>query len=193
MTKQTQLEQNKLVWIESIKKGNPKALNLLYRVYRKEFVNWICKKTGCNQETALDIFQESVFALYKNAKAGRIDDIKSTIKTYLFTIGKRCYMYQNRKDRLEIDSLEENESILEKLIIVPNNSKSLTDRQQLVSTFLSRLRPICQDILTMFYYENLSMKVIAERQNYRSVNVAKVMKARCMKSLRKLVQGQKGK
>lgn len=194
MREDKQIEEDKFRWIETIKAGDSKALELLYRAYRREFISWMYNKTGCDRETALDVFQESVLALYKNAKAGYIDDIGSSIKTYLFAIGKKRYWAQSKENKLQVVSLEEeDESILEKLMVVPQIFKPATDRQKMISTLLSRLRPMCQDILVLFYYKNMSMKLLAEQQNYRSVNVAKVMKNRCMESLRKLVLGSEKK
>lgn len=187
MTGLTQLEQNKYEWLKRIKAGDSKALELLYRTYRKEFIRWICHQTACDEELALDIFQESVLALYKNAKKGHLDKLKGSIKTYLFAIGRKLFLLQNRNNRIKTADLEVDKGFLEQLKIVPQHAKNLTDRQQMVVELIPRLRMLCQDLLYMFYYEGLSMKEIVERQNYKTVNVAKVMKARCMESLRKMV------
>ncbi len=187
MTELTQLEQNKDQWIERIKAGDSKALHLLYRIYRKEFIKWICQKTACDEELALDIFQESVLALYKNAKMGRLNELRGSIKTYLFAIGRKLFLLQNRNNRVKTANFEVDKGLLEQLKITPQHAKSLTDRQEMVVELIPRLRMLCQDLLYLFYYEGLSMKEIVEKQNYKTVNVAKVMKARCMKSLRKMV------
>lgn len=187
MIKATQLEENRDDWIKQIKMGNSKALELLYRAYRKEFVWWLCRQNACTEQMALDIFQESVLALYKNAKAGHLDKMKSSVKTYLFAIGRKIFARQNERKKLKMISLEESLNVLKQLKTMPIESESLTERQELISVLLPKLRLVCQDILLMFYYQKMSMKEIAIKQNYRSANVAKVMKARCMESFRKLV------
>ncbi len=186
-----QLESNKELWVNKVKMKDSKALELVYRAYRKEFVVWMVRKTSCTQETALDIFQESVLALYKNAKAGHLDEMRSSLKTYLFSIGYKIFYHQKRK--LESSNtlfLEDRKEILQQMPIMPSKSETLNERQQLVSKYLLKLRLTCQDILTMYYYKGMSMKEIAEEQNYSSANVAKVMKLRCMKALRKVVLQQ---
>lgn len=185
------LEKNKESWVEQVKTGDSRALELLYRAYRKEFVIWIVRKSSCRQELALDIFQESVLALYKNAKAGHLDVMRSGLKTYLFSIGYKIFYHQKRK--LESPNtlfLEERKEILQQMVAMPTNSEDLNERQKLISQSLLKLRLACQDILTMFYYKGRTMKEIAEEQNYSSPNVAKVMKVRCMKALRKIVLQQ---
>lgn len=183
----TQLEQNKSKWLEAVKKGDSKALELLYRAYRTEFVGWLCAKTNANQEMALDMFQESVLILYKNAKSGRLDTISSSIKTYLFAVGKRNYLYRNRQHKVKAADLELEDLPIEQLIVFPKEGNPMTDRQQLVATLLPKMRPTCRNILYLFYYQNQRLKEIAENLNYKNTNVVKVMKVRCMEALRKLV------
>ncbi|MFK7905256.1 MAG: RNA polymerase sigma factor [Chitinophagales bacterium] len=187
MTELTQLEQNKYQWLERIKEGESKALEVLYRAYRKEFIRWLCQKTACDEELALDIFQESVLVLYKNAKTGRLGEMKGSIKTYLFAVGRKLFLLQNRNNRIKTANLEVDKGLLEQLKIVPQHAKNLTDRQQMVTELIPRLRMLCQDLLYMFYYEGLNIKEITQRQNYKTTNVTKVMKSRCMESLRKMV------
>ena len=98
----TNLEQNKWRRVERLKEGDSKALKLLYRMYRKEFVEWLMQKQStCTPEIAVDIFQESVLALYKHAKAGRLDAVRSSIKTYLFAIGNKLFLLQNRTKKIK--------------------------------------------------------------------------------------------
>ncbi len=185
-----QLENDKDQWLELVKQGNSSALEKLYRTYRKDFVKWLCYKTSCNRELALDIFQESVLALYKNAKSGRLTEFQNTIKVYLFSIGKKIYLDQNRRKKIKTNSLETNEALLEDLLVVPQHENDLNERQQLVSKLLKKMRPACKKMLHLFYYRGFDMKEIAAEFNYKSANVTKVMKGRCMETLRVLVYRQ---
>ena len=186
-----ELEKNREIWVKRVKTGDTRALELLYRAYRGEFIVWIVRKTSCTQEMALDLFQDSVLALYKNAKAGHLDEMRSSLKTYLFSIGYKMFYHQKRK--LEASStlfLEERKEVLQQMVVMPGKNEDLNERQKLVSQSILKLRLSCQDILTMYYYKGMNMKDIAEEQNYSSANVAKVMKLRCMKALRKIVMKQ---
>lgn len=184
----TQFEENRQEWVKQVKSGDStKALELLYRAYRKEFIFWITQQNACTEQMALDIFQESVLALYKNAKKGHLDAMKSSIKTYLFAIGRKIFLKQTQRQKIKWDSLDDNPQIYEKLESTLLPEKHLSDRQLLISKLLPKLRLVCQDILVSFYYKNMSLKAIAEQQGYRSTNVAKVMKSRCMEGFRKLV------
>ncbi len=191
MNYQTQLEQNKDAWLEGIKKGDSKGLELIYRAYRTEFIKWISHNTSFSVEMATDLFQESVLVLYKNVKAGKLEDLTSSIKTYLFAIGKRLYANHQRKQKIETKTLTVEDFSIKELAIMPKESNTLNERQELVSKLLNKMRYPCKDILTMFYYKGFSIKEIVAEMEYKSVNVIKVLKVRCMKSLRKMVFQQK--
>ncbi len=181
----TQLEENREKWLQAIKVGNSKALELMYRTYRTGFVNWLCQNMGCDAENARDIFQESVVALYKNAKAGRLDNMKSSIKTYLFGIGKKRYLYHQRQTKIKTDELGAAELKLE--TPAPPIENILNERQLLVSSLLGEMRLGCREILTLFYYRGYKSKEIAQKLNYKSDRVVRSLKVRCMEILRKLV------
>ncbi len=188
-TEANKFEENEMEWLEAVKRGDSKAVEQIYRAYRKWFVDWLRQKTGCNQETALDIFQDSVLAFYKNTKSGKLDTLTSSIKTYIFAIGYKMYLYRNRQRKIKSESLDSNKALLSQLSI-PEEPNVLNDQQKMISALMKHLRPICRNILKSFYYEGLSLKLIAQKHNYKSSNVAKVMKARCMESLRKTVRAQ---
>ena len=190
MNEASQIEKNKVQWIEEIKNGDSKALELLYRAYRKEFMVWLCQKMACDSEMALDIFQESVLAFYKNAKMGKLEGFSSSVKTYLFAIGKKIYLYRNRQHKVKLSGLELDDLPIEKLLVSSKDGNSLSDRQALISNLLPKLRPNCKNLLFSFYYEGLRLKEITQKLNYKNVNVAKVMKARCMEALKKMVYQQ---
>ena len=187
MNHQKNLEDNKDDWIKMVKRGNSKALELLYRAYRQDFVTWICKTTSCERHMAVDIFQESALVIYKNAKAGRLDNLKSSIKTYLFAVGKRVYLFLQRKQKVAMESLEMENIPLEKLLILPKEPDLMNKRQKMVSKLLTKMRYPCREILLLYYYRGFDLKEITEELEYKNVNVIKVLKFRCMNTLRKAV------
>ncbi|MFK7905343.1 MAG: RNA polymerase sigma factor, partial [Chitinophagales bacterium] len=71
-------------WLSEFKKGKASAVNVLYEEFRPFFVRLMQQKHRCNEEEAIDIFQDSIIVLYKNAQVGKLDDLSSQLKTYLF-------------------------------------------------------------------------------------------------------------
>jgi DNA-directed RNA polymerase specialized sigma24 family protein len=83
--------------IRMIKDKDQRGLTLLYESFRPEFVNWITKFTGCNGEDASEYYQAAVLIMYDNIHNGRLEDLRSSLKTYLFSIGKNLIWDRNRQ------------------------------------------------------------------------------------------------
>ena len=73
--------------IEGIKTNNPKALQEFQNNNKKGFLLFI-NRYNLSTEDALDVYQDAIVALVENAKKGKIDNLQSSISTYLFGIGK---------------------------------------------------------------------------------------------------------
>ncbi len=175
-----------LLWISEMKKGNSKLVASLYKQYKGDFVRWIRNKTSCSEELAVDVFQDSILALYENIKKGKIVAFDYTVKTYLFGIGKKVYLLHLRRlkqERFQTVSLEDNGVDTNQLNIqIPVNN--LSEKKSLL-TLLLKMKDPCKSILYMFYYKEFKIKEIAEELKYKNENVVRVQKARCMTALRK--------
>jgi RNA polymerase sigma factor (sigma-70 family) len=78
--------------------GNHAVFGDLYAAYRTDFIRFGCKKSGCTEEECADAFQEAVIALYENIRDRRLTEMNSSVKTYLFSIGKfKLINLQKRK------------------------------------------------------------------------------------------------
>ena len=73
--------------IKQLKNRDRNALKEVYNDYRREFFKF-ANRYETDQSTLEDIFQDALIALYENAQNGKLDTIKSSLKTYLFSIGK---------------------------------------------------------------------------------------------------------
>ena len=161
-------------------------LKALYNQYRAEFLNF-GRRYNLDQDTLSDVYQEAFLALRKRAVQGKLDAIDSSMKTYLFGIGKfKIY------DEIKIKKREvpyENQLHLvgdEVPEIEIANEPQLTEKQVLMRKYLKQLGEKCRQVLTMFYYRGLNIKEIAEEAGYGNENVVKAQKSRCLKTLRQL-------
>jgi DNA-directed RNA polymerase specialized sigma24 family protein len=64
---------------------------------------------------------------------------------------------------------------------------NLTDRQKSLTLGIRKLGKKCQDVITLFYSQQLSIAEIADRMGYKTENVVKAHKSRCMKTLKQIV------
>ncbi len=168
--------------IESIRDGEEKGLIQIYKEYRSEFVQWVTKKYGIDPSLADDGFQEAILALRFNIIHGRLQQLSSTLKTYLFSIGKNQVLGRLKKSKYELSS--DNPGLLASEVWTSSRRGELSDRQRKVRDSILKMEEPCKTILRMFYYLGYSMDVIAARMEYKSKDVAKTQKSRCLKKLK---------
>ncbi|MEM6297959.1 MAG: sigma-70 family RNA polymerase sigma factor [Bacteroidota bacterium] len=169
-------------FLQQIRRGNQGVLQDLYRDHREPFVRWAEHKYPCTQSQLLDIFQDAVIVFYRNVAQGKLTELNSSPKTYLFAIGKNLiYKSLRRESRWE----EIDETICEPLEI--EREYESMEQKQLLGKALGELGDSCQQILKMFYYRNFAMQAIKEQLGYKSEAVARTKKKRCLQYLRKIV------
>lgn len=178
---------NQPISVESILKGDPDTIDHIYRSYQPDFVSFCRKQFGLDHDEAREIFQDSVVTLYENVINGRVTDMKSTIKTYLFAIGKyKSLEFLRRMGRQE--KYTAGLATTEADLIEPDSIESdseLLRRQRLMKECVRELGQACQEILTLYYFQQLSMVQICEKLQYKNEETVKSQKFKCMQQLRK--------
>ncbi len=173
--------------IEALKNRDPNALKQIYSNNRLAFIGF-AKKYPIAEEDVIDIYQDAIIALRDNAVNGTIDDLKSELKTYLFSIGK--YMiYSKLKQQKKTHLVEDSSRFIndEETITYNININELTNEQkQLQAAFIS-LGQKCKEVLTLFYYRGFDLEDIMKKLNYTNKDVVKSQKSRCLKSLKSLI------
>lgn len=178
-----QLEQE---LFKALKKGSERAFKEVYEVNRGLFINF-ARKYGLVNEEILDIYQDAYIAFYENIQNGKLVEMKSSIGTYLISIGKYKILERLRKQGKRADNVEvlnvvsEVDEELEGFDIV---HEEMTPEQKLLAMYFQKLGEKCKAILTMFYYKKYSVKEIMVEGGYNSENVVKSQKSRCLKTLK---------
>ena len=173
--------------IAQLKKRDSNALKEVYRTYKTEFIRF-ARRFSSNDVLLEDVFQDALIAVYENAMSGRLDALKSSLKTYLFSTGKfmlfkkfrntkeiatdETYIFDRRETAVMEDVFEETE---------PNEHQ-----RKMVENF-KKLGDKCREILELFYLQGLKLDEIVGVQGYENKNVAKSQKSRCLKTLKELV------
>ncbi|WP_296380149.1 sigma-70 family RNA polymerase sigma factor [Winogradskyella sp.] len=173
--------------IEALKNRDQNALKQIYSNNRLAFIGF-AKKYPIAREDVIDIYQDAIIALRDNAVNGTIDDLKSELKTYLFSIGK--YMIYNKvKQQNKLHLVEDRSHFINKEIELSVNTynNELTDKQKQLQTAFKTLGQKCKDVLTLFYYRGFDLEEIMKELNYNTKDVVKSQKSRCLKTLRDLI------
>jgi len=128
-------------WLIEFKAGKRQAANVLYDEYRPVFVKWMRKKHKCNEEVAIDVFQDSIIILYKNAQKGKLDDLQSKLQSYLFGIGQNVFL--RRVTRQKKTSSEEELKGMKSPEMGIEKQLQLKDRKKMIAQLLKKMRDPC--------------------------------------------------
>lgn len=170
--------------IEQLKSGDEKTIRSIYEDHKNGFLLF-ASRYGLDKEELIDIYQDAVIALIENAKKGKIDDLKSSLTTYLFGIGKFMVFQRLKKKNKTIPSDE-----LERFELEYDDYSEDEMNIQLLSLRegLKKLGEQCLKVLTLFYYEEKKLDEIQALLGYTNKDVLKSQKSRCLKQLKDLTK-----
>ncbi len=168
--------------ITTLRTGDPVAYQVIYEGYRDAFIAF-AGTYDLDQDAILDVYQESMIVLYENIMKGKVKTFSSSIKTYLFGIGKFKLYEQLRaqKKLVLVDDFQDQEA----MIAVENTE--LTERQKALKQHFQKLGERCRNILELFYLQGFKIKEIVIAANYENENTVKAQKSRCLKQLKTMM------
>lgn len=179
-------KQSEEALFKLLKNGSEAAFKKVYESNRELFINF-ARKYGLGNDDILDIYQDTYVVFYENIRNGKLIEMKSAIATYLISIGKYKILERLRKNNKKVDSSEVLNAVkdvdyqLESFDIV---YEELSPEQKLLQKHFETLGEKCKAILTMFYYKKFNIKKIMIEGGYKSENVVKSQKSRCLKTLK---------
>jgi RNA polymerase sigma-70 factor (ECF subfamily) len=174
---------------EKLKIGDESVLAEVYGNYRDEFVFWMVKKYGCDTDVALEIYQNAILLLCENLRSGSLEIITSSIKTYLFALGKNKYFeFKRYKERFDIDDYSIYANYIENT--TDESISRYEDNFKKVKKSIVLLGEPCKSILEMFYYTKMTCEEISTRLNYKNEDTVKNQKYKCLLKLKKIFEQQ---
>lgn len=194
-------------FVAEIQKRNDRVTETFYHECKKYFMSSY-KAVFSREDMKEDIFQQSFVKLwteietrkiflgedngiYRYDRYGKIRILVCNLKTFLIDIAKNEYRDWLRNDRLTLqDDFESFAHMVEvQLAVRPNESSDLL-KEQIVANCVSELPPRCKDILTMFYYKEMTLDeiILARGEKNVSKNGLKTGKYKCMETLKTKVK-----
>lgn len=165
--------------LERIGRGDEKALDFLYQKYYRMMTRIVLTNSGTEDE-AKDVFQDALIVFWQKAANGKLV-LTSKISTYLYSICQNLWRKElERKSRLAHETKDG--------IVEPEDD--LQERSQIIRHCIAELGDTCRKVLTYYYFDGLSMDVIAERLGFSSTDTAKTKKYKCKKRLDNLVKSK---
>lgn len=172
--------------LQQVYEGQVDVLQNPYQEYKTEFMAF-CQRFGASREDILDAYQDAFVALIENVQHRGIRTLKSSLKTYVFGIGKFILFKKLKRAGRTLECLELEDDALEYLDGYEEKDE-LTQNQRDLKKGLALLGGKCHEILRLFYYRQFSIEMIRTRMGYLNDNTVKAHKSRCMKKLRDLVK-----
>jgi RNA polymerase sigma factor (sigma-70 family) len=157
------------------------AIFFIYQEYSDTISSFILANSGTAQD-AEDIFQETVVTFIDLIKKDKFRG-EASIKTFLVAIARNTWLNELKKrarsgirEQLFENSRETNEMDV---------SQFIADREmkQQFLEVLNKLGEPCKKILTLFYYENCSMKDMLNHLPYENEQVVRNKKYKCLQHL----------
>lgn len=194
-------------YVRMIQDKHDKAMEEFYHLTRRYFKNSY-HSVFSRIDLMEDVFQQSfvklwteietrkIFVgendeLFRYDRNGNIRKLTCSLNTFLIDIAKNDYRSWLRNDHLTLEDDFESFAHMKEVTSVTWGDESVeTLREQIVNSCVLELPPRCKEILTMFYYQGMTLDeiIIARREKNISKNGLKTSKYKCMESLKAKVR-----
>ncbi len=174
---------------QQIKTGNQKAVRNLYESYRLSFRLFLMRYYNADEQDAMDVYPEAFTKFYYNIIDGKLKPpLKSSLKTYLFSIGK--HVFYKRHFNKYSKSVDLKEQIDDQSISANVLDKFDHDSEAaLVQSLLEKIGEKCKELLTMIYINEFETEAIVSRLELPSNGALRKRKFDCLKKMRSLMSG----
>ena len=168
--------------LSAIANGNEEVLGQVYVKYKGDFLRFAQKQFGLDTETGNDIYADLVLEFRSNIVQGKLKTINSSLKNYLFGIGKNMVLQHLKRRNEETTGLE-------KEIADETEEISIDEQSEILLGLIeNQMTSKCYKILKLFYYDYRSLSQIKSWLNYSSIESVSTQKNKCMKHLKSLVK-----
>ena len=179
--------QERLKLLEDIKKGDDLLLEKLYASYRSEFIVWAGRRYNCADDTSAEVYQKAFTILYFNVKDGKLTQLKSSLKTYLFAIAKNVFRERFRDRQEQTLDIEQGVEVREVDYDIEKNYQK-AHQKEVVAALLERIGEPCKTVLHLFFFKRYSVEAIAKTMGYKDERVVSKRKSICLKQLRDMMK-----
>jgi len=175
--------------VQGILAHDDKSLLYLYNSLYGKVEAFVLKNNGSSHE-AKDVFQEGVIALYQNLESRRYQLTSTTkLSSYLFQICKFQWytILRSSHKKAMIGSVDNQEPGAHDRGF--EMDIKVWDENKFVREAIDKLGDSCKHLLLSFYYDEKTMKEIANDLGHRT-NSVKNAKYRCMQKLKEFIKSR---
>jgi RNA polymerase sigma factor (sigma-70 family) len=158
------------------------------------FVREGMTKFGLSEDDSFNAYSDSVLAALENIRNTRFE-ARASLKTYLYQIFHNKCVDLLRKKTTNKNSVHHSESISDRLMQLSDSARSII--QKIIDKAdgtrlrekLNEMEEKCRQLL-MYWGENYSDREIATLLQYKTADVVKTSRLRCLDKLRKQYKGE---
>jgi RNA polymerase sigma factor (sigma-70 family) len=161
------------------------AVRFLYRQYYGVLSTYTRQNSGTQQD-AEDVFQEVVVTFMELVSQNKFRG-ESSIKTFLYSLNRHIWLNELKKrNRMQQRNLKFETAKGESEADVSGYIAGREARGQMMQV-ISQLGDACKQVLTAFYYHDLSIKEILALLPYENEQVVRNKKYKCLKKLEEML------
>lgn len=162
--------------------GYEKALDVLYSNY-PTFKNSF-KKYGGKADDAEDVFQDGLVIFIEKISNEEFN-LTCDFKSFLFSICRNLSHEYFRKKGKEVTILQNTEEEHLDTIMIQDFLERET-KYAALDKVLNSIGDKCLELLSLYYFNELNMKSIAQKMGFKTENSAKTQKYKCIERAKKL-------
>jgi DNA-directed RNA polymerase specialized sigma24 family protein len=174
------MDNNKAI-VERFLAKDENFISKIYRENKSVFVGYFKNHYSASEESVLEIYQESMYIMYRKFKAG--GSLTSKLSVFLIGIGKNLLKEEFRNGEKKEAYKRENQMSDEDEF----HSSEIGDRKaELVMKIVAKLTEPCKSILEYFYWQKLKFPEILNRiKSFKNIDALKTYKYKCMQRMKK--------
>lgn len=154
-----------------------------YDDMRDPFRLFFIKYGNVDPDLAIELFHEAMVIFHRNVFAKKLTTpLQSTLKTYLFGIGKMLYLKKGGKTDNWQDEIPDHP-------VMPEVEMSADQKEKaaLVKSLLQRIGEPCKQLLELIYINGYVMEAVANEMGFPSEGAVRKRKFDCLKKMRKMI------
>jgi RNA polymerase sigma-70 factor (ECF subfamily) len=147
-------------------------------------------KHALSEDESFDAYSDTVLAAIYNIQNTHFE-ARASLKTYLYQIFHNKCVDLLRKRTTNKNSVHRPDSISERLLLISDTARSVVQKLidqadwKLLREKLNQLEEKCRQLL-LYWGDNYSDREIASLLQYKTADVVKTSRLRCLERLRKL-------
>lgn len=167
----------------AIKQGSMSPLSKIYEEHYLACVNQMQRKMNASKEDAEDLMMDTLLVLRDNIMSGQYKN--ENVGAYLLTVGINKWRNKIKRDR-RLD--EYDPSVIERKLNLENEElDKINPKIKIIVAAMESMKGNCKTLLHRNLVDGIPLQGLAEELEFKSYDVIKTTKSRCMKKLRVLI------